>query len=75
MAKHAETRSFLFAGMTIRDLAQFLLAIAALGFWALDQFTDYHWAREALLFCGAVLFFLYILSRIEKRENEDPKDL
>lgn len=51
------------AALTFRTIVEFLLALLALVFWALDQFTKFHWARGVLLFCALTLLVLSFLRR------------
>jgi hypothetical protein len=62
-------RPTLRVAITVKNVAEFLLALVALGFWALDQFTDLHWARGALLFCALTLLLLSYLERRRQRKS------
>jgi hypothetical protein len=64
----AERRTLRVA-ITVNNVAEFLLALVALVCWALDQFTDLHWAGGALLFCALTLLLLSYLERRRQRKN------
>lgn len=64
----AESRRLRVA-ITVKNVAEFPLALIALVFWALDQFTDLHWARDALLFCALTLLLVSYLERRRQRNS------